>query len=149
MSKPATNYIGATDEGIVDLIHNWKEERIHHAEMMAAIDADIANFQAELARRQLEAFWARNPGLRLEVGDRLLVTEEALQNMPPGNKRYYAVGQTVIASEPQYDEQYSSYDLMRFHPVADDLHGYSSSVSLDVARRMSVAWLQLQEGAVE
>lgn len=144
MVKPATNYKGATDEGLADLIQQWEKDRSRHMDMLNAIEADLANFRAELVRRKIAAFWQANEGLRLEVGDALLVTDEAYTYLYPVEQKHYKVGQVVefryVQIEPEYTNSYMHVDFRCINCGIEA--GYSGSVPLDIARRMRLAWLQ-------
>lgn len=129
MVKPATNYKGATDEGLADLIQQWEKDRSRHMDMLNAIEADLANFRTELRHRKLAAFWQANEGLRLEVGDSVMITQEAVEKFGGSNG---SIGRVLRITELN----------LKNGIVVSVGFGVKASVPLDIARRMRFAYLQ-------
>lgn len=64
-----------SDSRIQSTIDRWNDEIKEYEHYITTTRRHIAEFQQVLDRRALNAFWAANPHLlRLEVGDKLLVT---------------------------------------------------------------------------
>ena len=106
---------------------------------LTELEAQLAAIRTELARRKLAAFWQANEGLRLAVGDALIVTGQAREeeNVLPYRHRWLE-GMIV--------------KVQSINPVTGNVRfeneeGSSIGVPLDIARRMRLAYLQAYEEA--
>lgn len=81
----------------------------------------ITYYQAELRRREIDAFFDANEGLRLAVGDKLLGVEDGIG--------YVGEETTITGFEFNHPT----------HIICTDL--YSLKLPLDIARRMREAYL--------
>lgn len=95
-------------------------------------DEDNA-YKAELTRRELDRFWAANPTLlRLEVGDKLLVTEEGWAMFT--HRLGYKQGDigTIIGFKGEY--------------AHIQWHDGDSLINLDIASELRKAYLAQEQG---
>lgn len=131
-----------------DELQTWEQtalERIQeHKNELAQQETSLAAIRTELARRQLEAFWARNPGLRLEFGDALFNEHFPELTCKVNNVDEVTALVTVEVSETA--DTVSGYPPKnKLFPVKTNL----KPVTLELARRMREAWLQAHGKAVE
>lgn len=95
---------------------------------------ELREINAELRRRQIEAYWQKNKGMRLEVGDKLLVTEECNATFEYKKSRNRWIPGLVVTVEIIIPEN----GVVRFqHESIDETIG----TSIPIARRMRQAWL--------
>lgn len=107
---------------------------------LSAHEQKLAAIRTELRRRKLAAFWQANPGLRLEVGDALL----NLDNLKSGSGDLVALETSISRFEINPDGTYLIQCYASL-PV-DGRRGWV--ITLDIARRMRLAYLQAHGEAV-
>lgn len=100
---------------------------------------DLANqYQAVLGRRALEAYWAANPHLiRLEVGDKLAITQEFIDYIEAEVKQgyHYHVGDVWVVKDLYAKE---------CHIEKDEFMGRQVNLPLAYASDMRRAYLESQ-----
>lgn len=134
-----SDYSKYSDEQLADRVELLRDRAsVHHSEG-DYLDQCATEFQAELDRRQLEAFWAAHPGLRLEVGDKLINNVISV----PSEFKTLMVHSILIHDEACII--YSYFD--NWIQVGFNMQPYwSGSVPLDVVRTMRQAYLQQEAG---
>mgnify|MGYP003474315512 CR=1 FL=1 len=95
----------------------------------------LKGINTELARREMEAFWQQNAGLRLAVGDKITITIEYVQWYERKTQQHSRVraGEVYIIG----DIYISDGDL-----VINTTRLSLAVVDLAIARRMRESWLQ-------
>jgi hypothetical protein len=123
------------DETLRHWIKGWEEDIKFHEGRITRNRGYIAEHQAELDRRELAAYWTAHPELlRLEVGDRLLVTEE-------GNLiTDYLIGSILVV------DNFESLITGGFIGVSHDPDdGTGDIVPVNTVVRMRAAYLEAHE----
>lgn len=135
-NNPVTDYTQWRDDILLDMRDSLA--RVLKGQEKAIIEtrATIAAMQAELDRRALEAFWEAHPGLRLEVGDRLLFT--------PDSNRYFEANEFLEYSIPPIGRETTVGFMSLFNGhLGIDLEWVSYRVPLELVRGMRQAYLEL------
>jgi hypothetical protein len=118
---------------VTERLQNARNEVNNQEQSLKAI-------QAELKRRQIEAVWVANPGERLQVGDRLLITQEAHDNKIGDISHFSNIW--------PLNSVVSVRDISTTGRISfTNENGSSTYIDLDIARRMRQAWLAQREEA--
>jgi hypothetical protein len=132
-------YINHTNEELEFDIEQFEKQLARAQSEVTRLQRVLENAQTELTRRKLEALWQRNAeGLRLAVGDNLLVTEE-YNNLQPNGWNFTGEIHEIVSLEPIGNDELS----ITCERV------YLAAVPLPIARRMREAYLQAHGEAVE
>ena len=136
-----TTYHDFSDERLRADIERLQLEVEHYHGRIEVNEGFIAAYKAELGRRALDAFWEAHPGLRLEVGDRLAITEEfQTSEMLRMNGRWYPDKAFV------YQLDWRNGDVLI--TIADEPSGSALTVGnyrIGIVSRMRQAYLDSQE----
>ena len=101
----------------------------NHESIAAGHRREIAAIQAEIARRELDAYWEAHPQLtRVAVGDKVVVTAEIVDKYGGGNE---AVGKVITVRS--INLEYADTTAVSF--------GVKSDVSIAEASGMRSAYL--------
>lgn len=132
------NFDGLTDEQIASVIKQKRAQITTLSDQIAGLEDDITYYQAEQRRREIDAFWQENEGLRLEVGDKLLVTEDYIEWNEPSRLIVQSTKETIG----------TVYTITKLAFMKDaiciDIHTdkkWLGWIDLPIARRMRLAWL--------
>ena len=127
-------------------IERVKESRRNIALHLAEVDAAIVEYQAELDRRAVAAYWQAHPDLlRLEVGDKVLMTEAKHKNLPFRVRGgIYAVGYTYDIINVQLKD---GTLIVEFSMLGQGVYtnAYKQKATLEEAQSMRRAWLESEE----
>lgn len=136
-----------SDNDLLKTIQSRIAQAEYHETQAREWRESVVILQAELARRQLEALWVQYPGLRLEVGDKLLVTEELFDYRERQGGWPKRGGDIQVNTECKICSFVTYKDELYVDIVLD---GYVTGViPFPIARRMRQAWLQAHGEAVE
>lgn len=127
-----------TDEDVKAAFRQAHSKRMELETEMLEWQEREKECQQELDRRQLEQFWQAHPGLRLEVGDKLLVTQSAVDAERTIKTSVHILELGDIAQVIDFD-----YEDNR---VGIKCREWFRRISLHITRHMRAAYLQ-QEGA--
>lgn len=132
-------------------------ERLHRElaqlkDKLQSIDDDrgihkrqIDDKKKEIKQREIEVYWLANPGLRIEVGDRIDMTEvapEYLRNIASTHwQQAVMTDDALIKSNYQFTVSAISTDIPHLLESYPDKK-YALVVSLDVLRKARETWLK-------
>jgi hypothetical protein len=140
-------YINHTNEELEFDIEQFEKQLARAQSEVTRLQRVLENAQAELARRKMEAFWQQNAGLRLAVGDALLVTDEAVAEVS-SKDRNWSKGGISLFSKQQF-LTISGIAIHSYYPISLSYgEGSQTGMQLDIARRMRLAYLQAHGEAV-
>ncbi len=130
---------GKYDNGQLKAYLRYTQIDIDAAQKRLQECEDKANsIQAELRRREIDAFFDANEGLRLAVGDKLLVTDDYIEWNEPSRLIVQSTKETIG----------TVYTITKLAFMKDaiciDIHTdkkWLGWIDLPIARRMRLAWL--------
>lgn len=85
------------EDSVRHLLEKKRADLRDYTEMAREAREYIADLEADLERRKLDRYWEAHPGLRLEVGDKLLVTQHSVEWFEEGMQQVtYPVGWVLV-----------------------------------------------------
>ena len=125
------------DDELGSLLLDFKNKLALARESVKEETKSIQAIRAEIDQRAIEAFWANNPGLRLNVGDRLAVTDEFTAFQKEWNPQPWRHPAFIDCFEKSSDGY-----RVRINDGKKTAGWTTGDIPIDIARRMREAWLR-------